>query len=179
MTNTAAWTSTNIYKSFKTRKDLLHQVLQNPLLPPFLFDLNQRLSRDSALGTDVDLDSLDFGVVLESVLSQLSTETRLFETTEGHLRMKLVVTVDPNGTSLELTGDSGGSRDVGSEDSGSKTVDRVVGMFKSLLLGLKRRNNDDGAKDLLLHDFHVGGDVAENSLIEAKGIKCQHTVQSA
>lgn len=133
---------------------------------PSVSDPNQRLSRDTALGVDVDLDSLDFGVVLEGILSQLSTETGLLETTEGHLRVELVVAVDPDSTSFELTGDSGGSRDVGREDSGSKTVDRVVGSFKSFLLSVKRRNNDDGTKDLLPDNLHVGTDVAENSLIE-------------
>lgn len=80
--------------------------------------------------------------------------------------MELVVAVDPDSTSFELTGDSGGSRDVGREDSGSKTVDRVVGSFKSFLLSVKRRNNNDGTKDLLPDNLHVGTDVAENSLIE-------------
>lgn len=161
-----------IYTKVLKPEKILYTSTLNPLLPPFCFDSNQRLRRDSALGTDVDLDSLDFGVVLESVLSQLSTETGLLETTERHLRVKLVVAIDPDGTSLELAGDSAGSSDIGSEDSGSKTVDRVVGGFKSLLLGLKGSDNDHRAEDLLLHDLHVGGDVAENSLIEGKRIKC-------
>lgn len=46
----------------------------------------------------VDVDRLDVGVVLESVFSQLSSNTRLLESSERCLRVKHVVVVDPDGT---------------------------------------------------------------------------------
>lgn len=46
---------------------------------------------------EVNADSLDFRVVLESIRSQLSAHARLLEAAERHLVVEGVVVVDPNG----------------------------------------------------------------------------------
>lgn len=47
---------------------------------------------------EVDVNRLDVSVVLESVFSEFTTDTRLLEATEGSLGVKHVVVVDPDGT---------------------------------------------------------------------------------
>jgi hypothetical protein len=42
---------------------------------------------DSSLSTNVDVNSLDLGVVLNSVFTEFSTDTRLLETTEWNVRV--------------------------------------------------------------------------------------------
>lgn len=48
-------------------------------------------------------------------------------------------------------------------DGGSETVGGVVGKIDDLLLVLELGNGADRAKDLLLHDLHVGTNVGEDS----------------
>lgn len=104
------------------------------------------------------------GIVLESVLAQLATNTRLLEPTERNLGVELVVTVNPDGTRLELASDGVGAREVLGEDGRGETVVGRVGLLDDFLFGVKGGHDDDGAKDLLLDNLHVGGDVAEDGL---------------
>ena len=116
------------------------------------------------MSTDVDVDSLDLGVVLDGVFTEFSTDTRLLESTEWNLWVKLVVTVDPDGSALESLSDSVCSRDVLGEDCGCKTVDRVVGCGYDFLLGIELGHDNNGTEDLFLDDPHVGSNVTENCL---------------
>ena len=120
------------------------------------------------MSTDVDVDSLDLGVVFDGVFTEFSTDTRLLETTEWHLGVKLVVTVDPNGSALESLSDSVCSRGVLREDGGSETVDRVIGGVNDFLLGIELGHDDDGTENLLLDNLHVGSDVPEDCLVVRK-----------
>ena len=46
------------------------------------------------------MDGLDVGVVCQSVLSEFSADTRLLVSSEGNVRVELVVAVDPDCTGL-------------------------------------------------------------------------------
>jgi hypothetical protein len=155
----------NYCRCFKSLHSL---IVQLAIVFSFLTDQSHHLSSkersDGSLSTDVDVDSLDLGVVLDGVFTEFSTDTRLLETTERNLRVKLVVTVDPDGTALESLSDSVCSRSVLGKDGGSKTVDRVVGGVNDLLLGVELGHDDNGTKDLFLDNLHVGSDVSENCL---------------
>ena len=61
--------------------------------------------------------------------------------------MKLVVAVDPNGTSLELVRDIDSTRDIAREDGSSKTIDSVVGLTDQILLIVEFDDHDDRAED--------------------------------
>ena len=112
--------------------------------------------------TESDADRLGVGVVLESSLAKLATDTRLLVSTEGQLVVDHVVLVDPDGTSLEGVGDLDGGVEVGGVDSGGKTVVGVVADLDDLLLGLELADGADRAEDLLLHNLHVVLDVGED-----------------
>jgi hypothetical protein len=58
-------------------------------------DLYPITSRDESLAGQVDVDGLDLGVVLQGVFTELSTDTRVLESSEGDLGVELVVAVDP------------------------------------------------------------------------------------
>jgi len=72
------------------------------------------LGRLSEEGTaESDTDRLDLGVVGKRIFAELTSDTRLLETTEGHLVAEHVVVVDPDGTGLEEAGakvETGGER---------------------------------------------------------------------
>lgn len=53
------------------------------------------------------MNRLDFGVVLQSVFTEFTTDTRALETSERNLGVELVVTVDPQCTGLTSAFDMG------------------------------------------------------------------------
>lgn len=110
----------------------------------------------------LDADRLVLGVVGQSSLAKLATNTRLLVTTEGELMVKHVVAVDPDGAGLEAVGHADGGVDVLGVDGGSQAVGGVVGQVDDLLLILELGDGADGAEDLLLHDLHVGADIGED-----------------
>ena len=131
------------------------------------------LNRDTTLVANVDVHRLDLGVVLQRVLAELTADTRLFETTEWDLGVQLVVAVDPDGTGENLGGEGMGTGEVLGKDGRGETIVGVVGGFEDFLFSLKRGHDDDGAKDFLADNLHVGGDVAEHSLY----ISTEHSIQ--
>lgn len=112
--------------------------------------------------TKSDRHSLGLSVVVKRSLSELTANTRLLVTTEGHLVVQSVVAVDPNGTRLERVGDLNGGVEVGGVDGGGETVGGRVTDADGLLLGLELGDGAHGAEDLLLHDLHVFSDVGED-----------------
>jgi hypothetical protein len=96
------------------------------------------------------------------------------------------VAVDANGAGLKVLGHAHGSVDVLGEDSRVQTVYRhsstglqskrqrrtlrVVGQSQTLLLGLELVHNNDGAKDLLLVDTSVVGDIGEDGGLEEEAL---------
>ena len=108
------------------------------------------------------MHGLDGGIVLESVLSQLPSDTRLLVATERNLRVKLVGAVDPGGTGAQLLARPEGTVDVLGEDGGGKTVDGVVGLANDVLIVIKLDDNTNGAEDLLLDDLNVVLDIGED-----------------
>jgi len=99
---------------------------------------------------------LDIRIVQQGVLSKLTSDTRLFVSTEGHIRVELVETIDPDGTSLELVSSLNSAVDVLGEYSSSETVDSVVGLLDDVVVILELDDHTNGAEDLLLNDPHVG-----------------------
>ena len=61
-------------------------------------------------------------VIRQGVFTELSSDTRLLVSSEGNLRVESVVTVDPDGTSLESVGGSDSVGDVSREDGGGESV---------------------------------------------------------
>ena len=59
---------------------------------------------------------------MQSVLSKLTTDTRLLEASERNVGMQLVGTVNPDGTSLHLVGSRDRTIDVLAEYGSSKTI---------------------------------------------------------
>lgn len=52
------------------------------------------------------------------------------------------------------------------EDSGSETVDGIVGHLDNLVDGLEFGNGDDRAEDFFLHNFHGALDISEDSRLD-------------
>ena len=76
------------------------------------------------------------------------------------------LTVDPHSSRLQVVGDANGGVEVVGVEGGGKTVGVVVSELDDLLLVLELGNGTDGAENLLLHDLHVGSDVAEDSRLD-------------
>jgi hypothetical protein len=110
------------------------------------------------------MNSLDLGVILDGVLTKFSTDTRLLETTERDLGVKLVVTVHPDCSGLKGVSDSVSLGHVFGKDRRGEAVDRIVGGSNGFLLGVKLGHDDDGTKDLFLDDLHVGSDITKDCL---------------
>ena len=109
------------------------------------------------------MDSLDLGVVLQSIRAKLTANTGLLEATEWCLVGDHVVVVHPDGTSLQGVGDTDSGVDVLGVNGSSETVRGVVTNLDSLSLILELLDGDDRAEDLLLGDLHVTSDTGEQS----------------
>lgn len=101
-------------------------------------------------------------VVGQSILAQLTANTRLLVPAEGHLVVQGVVGVDPDCTRLEGVGDLDSGVEVGSVDGSGETVRSRVTRLDDLVLGLELGDGAYRAEDLLLHDLHVLGHVGED-----------------
>lgn len=71
--------------------------------------------------TKAIMHSLDLGVVLQGVRTELTTDTGLLEASEGSLVSDHIVIVHPHGTCLEGIGYADGSVDVLSVYTGGET----------------------------------------------------------
>lgn len=80
--------------------------------------------------------------------------------------VKHVVAVDPDGTSADGVADTESSVEVSGVDGGGETVLGVVAELDDLVLGLELGDGADGTEDLLLHDLHVGTDIAEDGRLD-------------
>jgi hypothetical protein len=99
--------------------------------------------------THVDLDGLALGVVGQSSLAQLSSNTRLLESTEGKSSRQHVVTVDPHSSGLQAGRHIQGSVEVLGVDSGGKTVGGGVANLDDLVGVLELSNGGNGSEDFL------------------------------
>lgn len=153
-------------KSYSTHCYSFHNVIRNytetifsrfnnPLIHP-----STRLTEEGV--TETNADSLGLSVVGQRILAELTADTRLLVATEGHLVVKGVVGVDPDGTCLESVGDLDGGVEVLGVDSRGETVCAGVAELDGILLGLELGDRADGAEDLLFHDLHVLCDVGED-----------------
>ena len=73
-----------------------------------------------------------------------------------------VVAVDPDGAGLEGVADADGGVEVRGVDGGGETVGGVISETDNLVLVLELGDGADGAENLLLHDLHLGADIAED-----------------
>ena len=73
------------------------------------------------------------------------------------------LTVDPDGTSLEGVANTDGSSQVLGVNGRGQAVGAIVCELDGLGLILKLGDGTDRAEDLLLHDLHIGFDIAKDS----------------
>ena len=76
--------------------------------------------------------------------------------------VEVIVGVDPNGTSANLVGNVNSLVDIIGVDASSKTVLSIIGKLDNTSTFLNLGNGHNGAKNLLLDNLHVFGDVSEN-----------------
>jgi len=109
---------------------------------------------------------LRIGITRQPSLSQLASDTRLLHTTKRYPEIGVVGRVDPDHTRFQLPRDAMCALDVLCEDCRSEAVDGLVGHLNGLLLGLERRNDDEGPEDLLLVDRHAWLDIREDGWLD-------------
>lgn len=85
---------------------------------------------------------------------------------DTYLVAEHVVLVDPDGAGAEVVADADGGVEIPSVHGGGETVCAVVAGLDDLVLGRELGDGADGAEDFLLHDLHVGGDVAEDGRLD-------------
>lgn len=96
----------------------------------------------------------------------MNFEVAIEEQTYRNIRVKLVVAVDPNGTSLELVRDVNGTRDVAREDCSGQTVDSVVGLADQILLVVELDDDNDWAEDLFISNLSAFLDIGEDGRLD-------------
>lgn len=82
------------------------------------------------------------------------------------MRVNRKLTVDPDGTGLEALHDADAAVEVVGVDGSSQAVGGLVAELDGLLLGGELGDGADGAENLLLHNLHVGLDVAEDGRLD-------------
>lgn len=80
--------------------------------------------------------------------------------------MKLVVAVDPDGTSLELVRNINGARNVAREDCSGQTVDSVVGLTNQVLLIVELDDDNDWAENLFISNLGAFLDIGEDGRLD-------------
>jgi hypothetical protein len=129
-------------------------------LRSFHYRSRQRLTEQNITKTNRHRLGLD--VVVQSSLTKLPADARLFVPTKWQLPMKSIVGVDPDGTSAEGVGNLNGCVEVGGVDGGGKAVCCRIANLDDLGLVLELGDRAHGAEDLLLLDLHVLGNVGED-----------------
>src|SRR5690242_8570721 len=121
------------------------------------FHNSKRLTEQDV--AEADRHSLGLNVVLQSSLTQLPANARLLIPSEWESEMESVVGVDPDSSSAECVGNLEGGVEVGGVNSGGQTVGRVVANLDDIGLRLELGDCADRAKDLLLLNLHVLGNI--------------------
>ena len=109
--------------------------------------------------TQPDRHCLRLRVIGQGRLTQLASDTRLLEATEGKLVVEHVVAVDPYRAGLERVADTDGRVDVVGVHSSGKTVGGAIADLDGVLFRLELGDRADRAEDFLLHNLHVFTDV--------------------
>lgn len=139
--------------------------------------LHLRLTKEYIAQTD--RNSLGLDIVVQSSLSKLTPNTRLFVATEwegpanrvnydlieeklDNIPVKGVVCVDPNGTSLECVSNLESCIQILCVNSSGEAVCGIVSNLDDLSLVLELGDCADGAEDLFTLDLHVLVDVGED-----------------
>lgn len=112
------------------------------------------------------MDSLDVGVVCQSVFAQLAADTALLVATERNLVVKLVILVHPNGTSTKVMSGLESSANISREYGCGETVHAVVGHLNDVCFILELDNDDDGAEDLIFNNGHARLGVCEDGRLD-------------
>ena len=107
-------------------------------------------------------DRLGLAVVRQRRLTQFSSNSTLLVATKRQLMVQHVILVNPDRTRPQRTTDADGSVQVAGVHGGGQTVGSGVAKLDGFLLGGKFADGADRAEDLLLHDLHLRGDVAED-----------------
>src|SRR4030095_1761136 len=73
--------------------------------------------------------------------------------------------IDPNGTKLQLTGQTHGTPNIPCKDRSSETIYYVVTQMQRLHFILKFLHSDDRAKHLTLHDLPILLNIGDDSCL--------------
>lgn len=122
-------------------------------------------------GKLLDKDGLGLGIMSQSILSILTSKTRLLEPTKRNLTLNLDCAVDLGGSSLEFLDNAHRTVDVLCKDSRRESKFGVVGLFDGFCFGLEGTDHDDGTKDFLLDDFCVGLGIEENGRLDEQTLQ--------
>src|SRR5438132_8566558 len=98
---------------------------------------------------------LDLGVVVKGIHGHVFAYAALFVAAMGHHRGQRQVIVDPHCTKLQHPAGAHGLEDVGSPDRGGQAVDHIVSFSQHFLFGAEAGDDDDRAKDLVLHNLSI------------------------
>ncbi len=132
---------------------------------------NKKHLQHSELGLlDLDPDTLDLGVIAQSLGTHLTANSGLLEATERRILLEIVVSVDPDRAGLESVGHVDGLIEICGVDTGSQAVLGVVGLLHELIDRLEGQDNGDGAEDLLPGQLGVLGHVVEHGGLDKEAL---------
>lgn len=109
------------------------------------------------------MHSLRVCVSRQPCLTQLPADPTLLHTPKRHPEVPVIARVDPHHARLQLPRNAVRTLDILRENSRTQAVDCPVGHLDGLLLSLEGSDDDEGSKDLLFVDVHLGLDIREDS----------------
>src|SRR6266566_4121545 len=119
---------------------------------------------------ELDHDVLDLRVVLEGVYRHVLADTAFLVATVGHFGGKGQVVVDPDGAELQGAAGAHGREDVGCPDGRGQAKDDIVGFLQYFFLCAEAADDDDGAKDFILHNLGVVAVFGDDGRLEEKAL---------
>lgn len=115
------------------------------------------------LVVQVNIESLGLSKATQAANTTLAPNTALLGATKWDAGRSVAHAVISNHTAFRLRNDTHGLVNVLGEDTSKKAVLGVVGLHKSLLLGLEGIDDGHGTENLSLHDFCIFWDIREGS----------------
>src|SRR5688500_1585417 len=114
----------------------------------------------------IDVDRLPFGVVVERLQSELTSEAALLHPAEGSFQMDAAPGIDRKISSLHGARDTHGATDIARPDRARQAVVAVVGHGDRSGFVIEGHHRDDRSEDLLASDLHVGPRIQKNGWLE-------------
>jgi hypothetical protein len=125
-------------------------------------------------GRILDKDGLGLGVMSQSILSILTSETRLFEPTKRNLTLNLDRAIDLRRAALEFLDDAHRTVDVLREHRGGESKFRIVRLLNGLGLGFESAYHDDRSKDFLLDNLGVGDRILKDGRLDKQSLTVRY-----